>query len=48
MSVDLDPVIVLPMAMINNCLVTSSRDVDFVIDTAQGFYSFYVYTNVVE
>ena len=36
------------MVMNNNVVVTSSREVDFVVYREQGCYSLYVYTNVVE
>ena len=48
MTVYLDPVFALSMVMINNVVVTSSREVDFVVYREQGCYSLYVYTNVVE
>ena len=53
MTVDLDPGIMLSMNMsnilgFNNSLIRTAREGDSVVDMAQGFYSLYVYTNVVE
>ena len=53
MTVDLDPGIMLSMDMsnilgFNNSLIRTAREGDSVVDMAQGFYSLYVYTNVVE
>ena len=52
-TVDLDPGMMLSMDMsnilgFNKFLIRTAREGDSVVDMAQGFYSLYVYTNVVE
>ena len=52
-TVDLDPGMMLSMDMsnilgFNQFLIRTAREGDSVVDMAQGFYSLYVYTNVVE
>ena len=53
MTVYLDPGTMFSVDMsnilgFNNFLVRTAREADSVVDMAQGFYSFYVSTNVVE